>query len=329
VQAGSLSRAADQMHVAQSALSHHLASLETELDRPLVTRSPKGIVLTEAGAVLYRHAEAILRQVEFAKHDVASALAVPSGRVSIGLPVVWAALVGYELFARIRASYPQILLHIGYGNSSGLREQLVNCRVDIAVLFLGQPEHGLVVEPLLMEELFYMTADPDPSPITLAEVAARPLLVPGRGGASQRLADQVFRARGLNPTPIGEIDPLNTMRRAIASGIGGAILSWCALYDGTRRIALSNRRIADAELVRPVSICFPEVGQRNPAVDAVARTLRSLVEDLIERGIWQGVSLVTGNQKGHLEHRSHHQNSELDALPRTHRVSLPDDERVS
>src|SRR6516165_7520878 len=57
VQAGSLSRAADQMHVAQSALSHHLASLETELARQLVTRSPKGILLTEAGAVLYLHAE--------------------------------------------------------------------------------------------------------------------------------------------------------------------------------------------------------------------------------------------------------------------------------
>ena len=97
VQAGSLSRAADQMHVAQSALSHHLASLETELARQLVTRSPKGILLTEAGAVLYRHAEAILRDVEFAKRDAASVLDVPSGRVSIRFPAAWAAIVGYEL----------------------------------------------------------------------------------------------------------------------------------------------------------------------------------------------------------------------------------------
>jgi LysR family transcriptional regulator, nitrogen assimilation regulatory protein len=329
VQAGSLSRAADQMHVAQSALSHHLASLETELDRQLVTRSPKGIVLTEAGAVLYRHAEAILRHIEFAKHDAASVLDVPSGRVSIGFPVAWAAIVGYELFTRIRAAYPQILLHVTDANSSLLRERLVNGRLDIAVLFVGESERGLVVEPLLMEELFYVTADPDPSPITLADIAARPMLVPGVGSGSHRVADQILRTRGLNPTSMGEIDSLNPLCRAIASGIGGAILPWCTLYDGTRRIALTSRRVADAELIRPVSICFPEVGQRNPAVDAVARTLRSLVEDLVKRGIWQGVSLVTGNQKSHLDRRSPHQNSELDALPRTHRVSLPDDERVS
>ena len=93
VQAGSLSRAADQLHVAQSAISHHLASLESELGRQLVTRGPKGILLTEAGGVLYRHAEAILRHVEFAKQDALNVLSVPSGRVSIGFPVALASLL--------------------------------------------------------------------------------------------------------------------------------------------------------------------------------------------------------------------------------------------
>ena len=110
VQAGSLSRAADQLHVAQSAISHHLASLESELEKQLVTRGPKGILLTEAGSVLYRHAEAILRHVELAKLDATSALNEPAGRVSIGLPVAWTPLMGYELFARMRKAHPQVLL---------------------------------------------------------------------------------------------------------------------------------------------------------------------------------------------------------------------------
>ena len=109
VQAGSLSRAADQLHVAQSAISHHLASLESELDRQLVTRGPKGVLLTEAGTVLYRHAEAILRHVESAKQDAAHTLNVPSGRVSIGFPVGWAGILGYEIFKRfvVKVDYPR------------------------------------------------------------------------------------------------------------------------------------------------------------------------------------------------------------------------------
>src|ERR1700734_1225928 len=155
VQAGSLARAADRLHVAQSALSHHLGSLEAELKRPLLTRGPKGIVLTEAGSVLYRHAEAILRQFESAKRDAMSVLNAPSGSVSIGLPAAKAAILSYPVLARMRSAYPQVLLHVTDGNSSLLRERLVNGRLDIAVLFTDQAEHALAVEPLLHEELFY------------------------------------------------------------------------------------------------------------------------------------------------------------------------------
>jgi LysR family transcriptional regulator, nitrogen assimilation regulatory protein len=291
-QAGSLSRAADQLHVAQSAISHHLASLEAELNKQLVTRGPKGVVLTDAGNVLYRHAEAILRQVEFAKQDAANMLNVPSGRVSIGFPVAWAGIVGYELFTRVRNAFPQVHLHIADGNSALLRERLVNGRLDIAVLFTAKAERGLAVEPLMQEELFYVTADPDPSPICLAEVAGRPLLVPSQGSGSQRIVDQVFHKHGLTVTSIGEIDTLGTLLRAITRGIGNAVLPWCVLYDGIGRISLNCRRIADVDMIRTVSVCFPEVAQRNTAVDAVAVTLKLLVHELIESGTWRGVSLI-------------------------------------
>jgi LysR family nitrogen assimilation transcriptional regulator len=292
VQAGSLSRAADQLHVAQSAVSHHLNSLESEFDRQLLTRGPKGIILNEAGTVLYRHAEAILRHVESAKQEVVSALNVPSGRVSVGFPGVLAPILSYELFMRVRTVYPQIVLHLSDANSGLLRERLVNGRLDIAVLYADQSERGLAVEPLLLEELFYITADPDTSPITVADAAQRPLLLPGPGSISRYVAEEAFKKHGLTVTSIGEINTLSALRRAIASGIGNSILSWAALYDGDRTIALNHRRFADAKLIRPVALCFSDVGQRNPAIEAVASTLKSLVRELVESGIWQGVSLI-------------------------------------
>jgi len=297
VQAGSLSRAADQLHVAQSAISHHLASLESELDRQLVTRGPKGILLTEAGSVLYRYAEAILRHVESAKRDAMSALNVPSGRVSIGFPAVLGPILSYELFIRVRTVYPQILLHVCDANGWLLRERLVNGRIDIAVLYVAQPERGLAVEPLLLEELFYVTADQDISPIRIADAAQRPLLLPGPGSTSRHVAEEAFKKHGLTFTPVAEIDALGTLRRAVASGIGNSILPWCALYDGERKIALNHRRFADAKLVRPVALCFSEVSQRTPAIEAVALTLKSLIHELVESGTWQGVSLIAAPEE--------------------------------
>ncbi len=292
IQAGSLARAADQLRIAQSALSHHLASLEAELGRQLVTRGPRGIALTDAGTVLYRHAEAILRQVESARQEVSSEPDIPSGRVSIGLPHTIAVILSYELFVRMRTVHPQIVLHVTDGNNSLLREQLLNGRLDLAVLFEGQPERGLAVEPLLHEELFYLTADLDSSPITLAEAAQRPLLVPGPGSASRRVAQHAFNEHGLTVTPIGEVETVSALRRAVASGFGNAIQPWSVLYDNDDRRRLNYRRFADAKLTRPVALCFSEVAQRTRAIEAVALTLKSLVYELIESDTWKGVSLI-------------------------------------
>jgi LysR family transcriptional regulator, nitrogen assimilation regulatory protein len=296
VQAGSLSRAADRLHVAQSAISHHLASLEAELGRELVTR-PRGILLTQAGTILCRHAEAILRHVESAKQDAKRALDVPSGRVSIGFPVALAAVLGYQLFMRLRTTSPHILPHIIDGKSSLLREQLVNGRLDMAVLFADRSERGLAVEPVLLEELFYVTADPDTSPVRISDIARRPLLLPGPWSSNRQIVQEAFEQRGLTVAPIGELEALSAFRRAVASGVGNAILPWSALYEDDRKITLNYRPIIDAKLVRPVALCFSEVAQRSPAVDLVAKTLKSLVRELVESGSWRGVSLIESSRE--------------------------------
>jgi LysR family transcriptional regulator, nitrogen assimilation regulatory protein len=300
VQAGSLSRAADQLHVAQSAISHHLGALEIELGRELVTRGQKGVQLTEAGSVLYRHAEAILRHLETARQEVMSTLKVPAGSVSIGLPIALALLLSYDLFMRVREAYPQILLHVTDGTSSLLHERLVNGRLDMAVLYLGEPERGLAVEPLVMEELFYVTAEADTSPIHVADVAQRPFLVPAPTSGTQRIVQEMFRKHGISIASIGEINTLSALRRAVAVGVGNAIMSWAALHDSGREKTLNYRRFADAELVRPISLCHSELGERTPAMEAIAQTLKSLVREVIANGTWQEVSLIEPSRQ--LEH---------------------------
>jgi len=202
------------------------------------------------------------------------------------------ALLGYELLVRMYSAYPRIVLHLTDANSSLLRERLVNGRLDVALLFTDQAERGLAVEPMVVEELFYITRDPDTSPIQIADVARRPLLLAGPGSAIERTVQDAFKQRGLTARPISEIDTHITLRRAIASGIGNSILSWAALYEGEERTVLNYRRIAGATLMRPVSLCLSEIGQRSPAIEAVALTLKTLVRELIENGTWQGVSLI-------------------------------------
>lgn len=85
VDIGSLTQAAEVLHIAQPALSQQVATLEGEMDQQLLIRTKRGVTPTEAGKILYTHARTILRQCEQAQlavHNVGQTL---SGNVSIGL----------------------------------------------------------------------------------------------------------------------------------------------------------------------------------------------------------------------------------------------------
>jgi LysR family nitrogen assimilation transcriptional regulator len=76
--ARSLNKAAEQVFVAQPALSHHLAALEAELGVPLLLRSSKGVAPTDAGWTLYRHARNIMKQLELTRSAGSSAQRRPN-----------------------------------------------------------------------------------------------------------------------------------------------------------------------------------------------------------------------------------------------------------
>lgn len=73
VDIGSLTQAAEVLHIAQPALSQQVATLENELDQQLLIRTKRGVTPTEAGKILYAHARTILRQCEQAQTAVINA----------------------------------------------------------------------------------------------------------------------------------------------------------------------------------------------------------------------------------------------------------------
>ena len=68
VEQGSFSKAAETLNVAQPALSLHVRNMEAELGSALLFRSPQGVVATEAGEILIRHARIVIDQLSIARH---------------------------------------------------------------------------------------------------------------------------------------------------------------------------------------------------------------------------------------------------------------------
>ena len=229
VDIGNLTQAADILHVAQPALSQQLATLESEVRQQLLVRTPRGVTPTEAGNILYRHAQFILRQCEQARVDMRAAGEGISGAVSVGLaPGTAAAGLAMPLLVATRSRHPGIVLYLNETYGTTLSELVMNGRMDLAVLYGGgQSVHGLTFQLLLRESLYLVgpRSIPAPSdPVPLEQIGEMDLFLPRPYNVVRKVVDAACAGIGLAPRVVAEIESASTLASVIAAGMGVTIL---------------------------------------------------------------------------------------------------------
>ncbi|MFB2605687.1 LysR family transcriptional regulator, partial [Rhizobium phaseoli] len=113
VDTGSVSRAAALLRTAQPALSQQIAALEAHFKHKLLIRSNVGITPTEAGLILYRHAQLMLKQIDQAQTDINQSAKSVAGRVSIGLATYsTSSALSLPILKEMKARHPDVVVHI-------------------------------------------------------------------------------------------------------------------------------------------------------------------------------------------------------------------------
>jgi DNA-binding transcriptional LysR family regulator len=105
---GSLAGAARALSYTQPAVAHHVGELERELGTPLVVRHGRGVRLTEAGAALAGHADAVLSRLDAAQQEVAAIAGLRAGRVRIAAYPTAAATLVPRALASLRSAHPAV-----------------------------------------------------------------------------------------------------------------------------------------------------------------------------------------------------------------------------
>ncbi len=299
VESGSLSKASRQLFVAQPALSQQLSKLESEVGKPLLTRSPRGVVPTDNGLALYHHARFMLRQLEQALSIARKESGAVHGMVSVGLPATTVSALGLALVRRVRERYPGIMLNVVEGMSGHLGQMMRLGQLDLAVLFSSDVAPDVSVEPLVEEELFVILpkhSDLVPArrtSLAIAEAAALPLILPtGTHGLRQRISAELEQ-RNLIARVVAEIDSLSLLMTCVYDGMGATIKPMGAIYleraRGREWRALS---ISDARLRRRNYLYSLPPERLSTAAAAVAGEIRTTTAELMATGAWTGVEPV-------------------------------------
>lgn len=295
VELKSMSKAAARLHVAQPALSQHVATLESELGAKLLVRSTKGVQTTGAGVTLYRHARTILRQIDEARRDVQSEGEEISGVVALGLTTSTAAILGMPLVRLTHSQYPRIHLQIFESVSGYLEELLGSGRLDFCVLPNAAGVREIVVEPILEEELFYvgnLQSDQNHlKTVPWSLLADMPLVLPSRSQELRLLVENKLRQDGIELNVIADVDSLPILLASAADGFAGTILPFSALALLPRPLSLQYRPLAP-KINRPVSICRLRSTPITAAASAIYGTLVQLATEAISSKHWLGAHII-------------------------------------
>jgi DNA-binding transcriptional LysR family regulator len=220
-------RAAEELHVAQSALSQQIRRLEDELGAELFERTSRSVVPTEAGEAVATRARGILAAVDGVRGEVDELRGLVRGRVSIGALLPAGPLDVPRLLARFAQAFPGIEVGLREGTAGDMLRYLAADEVDAAFTLRAEVPEGLEVERMGEEELmaaFPPGAGPDRKFVGARELAARAFVTP-RSDSAIAQALREFFARAGEPLRVSleSGDPF-LLRCLVSTGFGASVL---------------------------------------------------------------------------------------------------------
>ncbi len=228
---GSFHMAADLLDYTQSAVSQHVATLESMLGVRLLDRSrgKRTVQVTEAGSLLLKHADAIVARMEAARADLAEYAEGATGRLRLGTYQSVGARVVPATLGRFTALWPNVEVHLMETNTDDGLLNLVESG-DIDLSFAVYP---LSEGPFDSVELFrdpYVLVVPRNSPLawldrpaTANEISGLPL-IGFRHCRSTLAAESYLRANGGDPQWAFRSDDNTTVQALVTAGIGVALV---------------------------------------------------------------------------------------------------------
>lgn len=264
VETGNMTRAAEQLYVAQPALGLQIRQMEEEMGVSLLHRHSRGVAPTRAGQLLYERACEILRLVDEAQRQVIAAGRHEREGIILGLTNGFANVVGRDLVQLAKQDIPSISLSLVEERSVVLVDALERHEIDIALAYEVHERPGLLRVPLLEEETLFVTRGESSGEaagpwctIEFAELARHALVMPGpRDGVRQQVL-ATARRLALDLNVMLDVSSISMMKNMVAMGDACAVMPYGNVADDLEAGRISGRRIVNPPLRRTLYLVRP------------------------------------------------------------------------
>lgn len=296
VELSSITAAADQLNIAQPALSRQVKALEEELNVALLRRHGRGVMPTEEGIRLARRAKTILEDMQDLANDISGHRAPLSGTVTLGLPPTVSEILATHLIERAMEVYPNVKLRVISGFSGHVQDWLQRGKIDLGVAYEEQKSSSIKAQPIIIEKLFLIQSAKvdgarDGVPIDARDALQQPLILPNPEHGLRGRIEDIAESEGLDLNVILEVDIFPTMLAFVERGLGGTILPLVSVIHQVRAGRLIARPIVRSAIDRTLVLMSPLNRPGSRLTTSIAEFITSEVHDMVTSGEWPGTTL--------------------------------------
>ena len=244
---------ARRVNVTQAAISMQIRQLEDEVGLQLFTRTPRRVIITEAGEYLLDRARKILREHDTALAEIAELGGVEHGRLRIGsASALFTTQQLPHILQGIREKYPNSELNVSAGTSQTLVDKIMHGEIDIAFVSLPVENSSITTDLLFSDEIVAIAHPGHPRAnekyISAAALAGERLILGEHGGNTRRMIDDFFSAANVRPNIVMELSRQAAINQMVENNLGVGTAGAKTIADEISEGRLVSWMIEGAEI---------------------------------------------------------------------------------
>jgi DNA-binding transcriptional LysR family regulator len=244
---------ARRVNITQAAISMQIRQLEESVGMPLFTRTPRRVILTEAGELLIHRARKILREHDAAIAEIAEIAGAEHGRLRIGsASAMFATAQLPTILEKLKSAFPNAEITVSSGTSQILVDKILHGDLDIAFISLPVETSNIQTELLFSDEIVAIASPKHPLAkekyISAATLAGEQLILGEKGGNTRRMIDDFFAAANVRPNVIMELSRQEAITKMVENQMGVGIAGAKNVAKEIREKRLVSWLIEGAEI---------------------------------------------------------------------------------
>ncbi len=259
VEVGNITRAAEQLNLAQTALGIQIRNLEDSLQIQLLDRHSRGVSATPAGMLLYERAIEILQRIEETRRDLIT-MGGEKVRIRFGATPSILKLIGTELLVAANAQLPNIALEVVEELSFMLTDALERGELDYVLAYDIEDNPGIRRVALLEEDLLHVSAPngkQQDGDISFRQAVAGDLALVSNRDIIWRRVQETASRLSVDVKITYQVQSNEAIKALILHGVAQSIMPYGIVAEEVRKGQLVARRIARPAVKRTLFLAHP------------------------------------------------------------------------